>query len=201
MAGKKDKKPAAKKKRSTGGRKPKKVAGKDVVKTEPFNKAVRVPINAAEAARKERMIREHLNVIADHEEAMKPHKKGVRDAKKEIDKLRKEVNDKSEEVELEVYAVKDYTHSNIQFVRADNDEVVEDRTMTAEERQRDWVAERGEGGVMGGKAGSKHRLPNPVLTPGEAAAAARKEDDASSGEEGAAAEGEDGEEDGGTDLH
>jgi hypothetical protein len=172
MAGKKTS--GSKKKRSASGRKPKRAKGKDVVRTPNFMKDVRVPLNAADAARKERRIREHLDVIAEAEEAMKPHKKTVRDSKKEIEKLRKDVGSNSEEVEREVYALKDYKRNNIQICLVDTDEVVEDRTMTPDERQTNL--EDGPAGGRGDDASSGGE------TAGEG------------GAEGESEEGEDGEE-------
>lgn len=123
--------------RSSGGRRSKLAVGKDIVRTASTRADVRVPINAADAARKERQIREKLQVIHLAEEAMSPHKKVIRDERKSIAKLVEDVEKNSEEREMEVYFLKDFKRQLVQTVLVQTDQVVAERTMTSEDTQAD----------------------------------------------------------------
>lgn len=119
------------------GRKPEKLKGKEIVRTPDQRRDVRVPINEAEASRKERQAREKVNERMALEAKIKPDQATIRKLRKEVDALAVDVDKKSEMREMLVYLVKNYRTHNVQVVDAATDKVLEEHTMTAEEAQRD----------------------------------------------------------------
>ena len=144
----------------------------DVRIGEPIKRDVRVKINVAECAKKADKVVQLENKVRKIQLAMAPQKQEITKLNKEIDKLCADVDSSTEERTVLVREEFHYKKSLVRVVRADNGELIDERTMSKEDAQFD-LTQTPKGGVVGGKAGAKLRLANPVLTPTEAVKAAR----------------------------
>ena len=153
-------------------KKEKKKGSADIRIGEPIKKTVRVKINVIECAKKEAEVVKKEILVKKIQIKMSPLKQEITKLNKEIDKLCADVESSTEERTVLVREEFHYKTSVVRVVEDKGGELVEERTMTREERQFDLTQKPG--GVIGGKAGKALRLANPVLTPGEAMAAARK---------------------------
>ena len=140
---------------------------------EPVKKDVRVKINVAECALKEAKVVKLEIKVKKIQLQMSPLKQEITKLNKEIDKLVADVDSSTEERTVLVREEFHYKKNLVRVVRADTNELVEERTMTKQETQFDLTQKPG--GIVGGKSGKALRLANPVLTTGEAVAAARAE--------------------------
>lgn len=106
-----------------------------------------VPINEKLSLQKEHRITKALTEKKEEQEKMNaeilPRRKKIKELEGEIETLRSQVTKGTEEREVVCEVVKDYVHLKIQVRRRDTREVIEDRTMTAEDRQEDLY--KGEG--------------------------------------------------------
>lgn len=151
----------------------------NVVRGPALREKVRVPIDPVAKQKKET---EHARLaiqVRQIERKIKPDKIKIAELKDQMKDLETDIEDEMEEREMLVEREYDYATKEVRFFdAATGDEVGEPRTMTPEEVKRTGDIEDKPGGIMGGKKGKAHVLPNPVLTPGQAMAAARKEDQA-----------------------
>lgn len=150
----------------------------NVVRGPALREKIRVPVNKAAYEEKESELAQLEVQVRRIERKIKPDKDQIRIHKGKISELTNDLSDSTEEAEVLIEREYHYDTNELRFFDAQTGkEVGERRTMTAEERKRQLDVEDKKGGVTGGKAGKALRLANPVLTPGEAAAAARAEDD------------------------
>jgi hypothetical protein len=144
----------------------------DVRIGEPIKREVRVKINVAECAVKEAKVVKLENKVRKIQIEMAPMKQEITKLNKEIDKLCADVDSSTEERTILIREEFHYKKAVVRVVRADNGELLDERTMDKTETQFD-LTQTPKGGVVAGKAGAKLRLANPVLTPTEAVKAAR----------------------------
>lgn len=144
----------------------------DVRIGEPIKREVRVKINVAECAKKADKVVQLENKVRKIQLAMAPQKQEITKLNKEIDKLCADVGSSTEERTVLVREEFHYKKAVVRVVRADNGELIDERTMSKEDTQFD-LTQTPKGGVVGGKSGAALRLANPVLTPTEVAMAER----------------------------
>jgi hypothetical protein len=139
---KSSKRPAKPRRGSNGASKRRKkgaklATGKDVVRGPDYEGTVRVPINLDDAEKKRHQITAKVTEITHLEIELKPltNKKAL--LTKEAKKLATDIEQGSEERRMRLYKIKDYRTSNVQVCDAETDELLEEHTMTEEERQAD----------------------------------------------------------------
>jgi hypothetical protein len=151
-----------------------KKARTDTVKTGIFKKVVRIPIDA-EATKKRKLQMADMEMKIDEmNETLRPTKEKVTALRAEKRKLKMDIKSGTVEQETKIYEVKNFKSGEaIAYLAKGNTEVGR-RTLGKDDYQADVEDKPLKGGIVGGKAGKALRLKNPVLTPGEAVAAARK---------------------------
>ncbi len=107
----------------------------DVERSKRFKKEIQVDITPEEVAEKQTQIRKNLTKIVNLEEDMRPLKDKVKTLKAENAQLR--IDCEEEKENRTMYVVNEFHFANKKVLvrRDDNDEVVEERAMTAEELQ------------------------------------------------------------------
>lgn len=135
---------------------PRKRAGKTKLRDEVVSTVKRslpVPINAKLSLEKEHRITEALTEKKEEQEKMNaeilPRRKRIKELEGEIETLRAQVMKGTEDRDVVCDVIKDYKRMTVKVVRRDTDKVVEERTMTAEDRQEDLLKA---GGGRGKKA-------------------------------------------------
>ena len=152
--------------KNSSPKKPKKEKAKGNIETRGTTKhKLPVVINEAAVQKKEARIRAALTEKVLEAEKMRPHQLKIKGLSEEIEKLRKEAESYTEERDVKCEVLYDFAHREIRYKRLDTGKIVDSlsKTMTDEDRTPDLFHK--------GK-----KLGTPVLTPGEAMAAARAED-------------------------
>lgn len=105
------------------------------------------PINDKVVREKEHRIAEALTEKKEEQEKMNaeilPRRKEIKRLETEIESLRGQVVKGYEDREVTCEVVKDYKRQFVVVKRKDTNKVVEERTMTDEDRQEDWVKGKG----------------------------------------------------------
>lgn len=100
-----------------------------------------VPIDEKETRKKEHRIAKALTEKKEEQELMNaeilPRRKRLKELEGEVETLRSQVIKGTEDREVVCDIVKDYKRMYVVVRRRDNDEIVEERVMTAEDRQED----------------------------------------------------------------
>jgi hypothetical protein len=97
--------------------------------------------------KKEKRIVHALTEKKDEQEKMNaeilPRRKKIKELEGEIETLRAQIENGTEDREVLCDVVKDFIHHKVLVRRRDTGDVVEDRTMTEEDRQEDLLKARG----------------------------------------------------------
>jgi hypothetical protein len=108
----------------------------DVVLGPVITKKVRVPIDEKVYKRKESEIAQLGVVVRKIERKIKPDKDQIRIHKEKINELTKDIEEQTEEKEMQVREEFDPKHNELRTLHARTKEVLEARTMTDADRQR-----------------------------------------------------------------
>lgn len=167
----------AKVKAKSGSKKPKKAPAKaakgkaskgDIRLGPKYEKAVRVPINSTQYAKKESEIAQLELATARLKKKINPELLEIRKNRKMITDLTLDLEENTEERKMFVRNEYHDSRNATRILRVDNGACVEERPMTEAERQVDLEDEHTTIVASDEK---------PAATPGEAAAAAREEED------------------------
>lgn len=109
-----------------------------------------VDIDEKVTRKKEHRIAKALTEKKEQQELMNaeilPRRKAIKELESEIETLRSQVIKGTEDREVVCDVIKDFAHMKIVVRRRDTREVVEDRTMTDEDRQEDLLSGKGKKG-------------------------------------------------------
>lgn len=127
-----------------------------------------VPINDKITLQKEHRITKALTEKKEEQEKMNaeilPRRKKIKELEGEIETLRSQVEKGTEDREIVCDVIKDYKRQLVVVRRRDNREIIEDRTMTPEDRQEDIEGRFKRGGKPAAEAEEPDETPD---DPGE----------------------------------
>lgn len=117
-------------------------------KSRKYKRKLPVPIDPKAIAAKERKIRKNLSEIMSIEAKLKPDKDRQRNLRDENKQLTKDADAGSEEKDVDCISEFNDDSNETTVIRLDTNEVVETRTMTADEMQVELKRKRGDADAL-----------------------------------------------------